>query len=100
MEWRWNEEESLTTHRLRHRLQIAYTFPQPLGPLTRVYANNEWLTDLHRMQRTENRLIPLSLTFKTGTKSDLDLFYMILSSRAQGTWGHESIIGTWWRVRF
>jgi hypothetical protein len=100
MEWRWNEEESFTTHRLRHRLQLAWTLPRPLGPLTRVFASNEWLTDLHRRPWTENRLIPLGLTFKTGRQAELDLFYMILSSRISATWDHESIIGSWLRVRF
>lgn len=100
MEWRWNEEQSFTMHRLRNRLQLAYTLPRPIGPITRLYSNNEWLTDLHRMQWTENRLVPLGLTFKTGPKSDLDLFYMILSSDSKADWNHESIFGTWWRVRF
>jgi hypothetical protein len=58
LEWRWNEAQTFTTHRSRQRLQLAWTFPRPLGPLTRLFVSNEWLTDLHRLQRTENRLIP------------------------------------------
>lgn len=100
MEWRWNEEEAFTTHRMRQRLQLACTLPRPLGPLTRVFVGNEWLTDLHRGQCNENRLVPLGLTFKTGPNADLDVFYMIFSSRANATWQHESVIGTYLRVRF
>jgi hypothetical protein len=99
MEWRWNEGEAFTTHRSRQRLQVAWTLPHPLGPLTRVFASNEWLTDLHRHQWTENRLVPAGLTFKLGSKANLDVFYMLVSSRAQPDWRQESVLGTYLRVR-
>jgi Protein of unknown function (DUF2490) len=100
LEWRWNEAQTFTTHRSRQRLQLAWTLPHPLGPLTRLFIGNEWLTDLHRLQQIENRLVPLGLTFRLGTQSDLDVFYMITSTRSQDHWQHESVIGTYWRVRF
>jgi hypothetical protein len=74
--------------------------PRPLGPLTRLFVSNEWLTDLHRLQQTENRLVPLGLTFKLGSQTDLDIFYMIDSNRAKAAWTHESVLGTYLRVRF
>ena len=100
MEWRWNEEQAFTTHRLRNRMQLSWSLPRPLGPLTRVFANNEWLRDLRHNQWNDNRLVPLGLTFKTGPSSDLDVFYMISSSHTDGEWHHESVIGTYVRVRF
>lgn len=100
IEWRWNEAQTFTTHRSRQRLQLAWTFPRPLGPLTRLFVSNEWLTDLHRLQQTENRLVPLGLTFKLGTQTDLDIFYMIDSNRTKAAWTHESVLGTYLRVRF
>lgn len=100
MEWRWNENAAFTTHRLRHRPQFAWTLPQPLGPLTRVFASNEWLIDLHRAQWTENRLVPLGLTFRLSSNADLDCFYMIDSTRAKTLWKHESVLGTYLRIRF
>ncbi|MEQ1748939.1 MAG: DUF2490 domain-containing protein [Prosthecobacter sp.] len=100
MEWRWNEEETLTIHRLRHRLQLTWTLPEAIGPWTRIFASNEWLTDLHRRQLTENRVVPLGLSFKTGKHTDLDLFYMIVSSKTPLEWRHESVLGTYLRVRF
>jgi hypothetical protein len=99
MEWRWNENEAFTTHRSRQRLQIAYVFPKPLGPLTRVFVSNEWLTDLHRHQWTENRLIPAGLTFRLGAQADLDVFYMLISSRPRADWQQESVLGTFLRLR-
>ena len=56
--------------------------------------------DLHRLQQSENRVVPLGVTFKLGAHSDLDVFYMITSLRAQAHWQHESVIGTYLRVRF
>jgi hypothetical protein len=100
MEWRWNENAAFTTHRTRHRLQAAWTLPRPLGPLTRLFASNEWLVDLHRSQWTENRLVPLGITFKLSNTADLDCFYMIDSLRSATMWKHESVLGTYLRLRF
>ena len=68
--------------------------------MTRVFASNEWLFDLHRSQWSENRVVPVGLSFKTGKRTDLDLFYMIVSTRTPAEWRHESVIGTYLRVRF
>ena len=100
MEWRWNEEEAFTTNRLRHRLQLGWTLPDSIGPWTRVFASNEWLINMHRSQLTENRLVPLGLSFKAGRHADLDLFYMIVSTKTRTEWQHESVLGTCLRVRF
>lgn len=101
MEWRWNEHETFTTHRLRNRLQLTWTLPEPVGPLTRVFVSNEWLFDLHRQNWTENRLVPLGLTFKLTANTDLDVFYMVDSLRPKKSpWDHESVVGTYLRVRF
>lgn len=100
MEWRWNEGEPFTTHRSRHRLQLAWTLPRPIGPLTRIFASNEALVDLHRHQWRENRLVPLGATLKVSAQADLDLFYLLLSSRSGDGWHAESVLGTYLRVRF
>lgn len=100
MEWRLNEGEAFTTHRTRHRLQLAWTLSNPVGPLTRVFANNEWLIDLHRREWTEDRLVPLGLTFQLTPASDLDVFYMLVSKRGPNDWEGESVLGTYLRVRF
>jgi len=100
MEWRWNENATFTTHRTRHRLQAAWTLPQPFGPLTRLFASNEWLVDLHRGDWTENRLVPLGLTLRLNDSADLDCFYMVVSNRHVTAWKHESVLGTYLRWRF
>jgi hypothetical protein len=58
------------------------------------------LIDLHRQSWTENRLVPAGLTIHTGPHSDLDLFYMIVSFRQHADWSHESVLGTYLKVRF
>ncbi len=100
MEWRWNEGDEFTVHRSRHRFQLSWVLPEPIGPMTRVFANNEVLIDLHRGEWTENRFVPLGTTFKAGPRSDLDVFGMILTTGGPAHWKHESVVGTYWRVRF
>lgn len=100
IEWRWNEGNGLTSHRSRHRLQLAYTLPHPLGPLRRVFANNEWLLDLHGHGWNENRLVPAGLTFRLSPQADLDVFYLLQSTRPRDNWRMESVIGTHLRCRF
>jgi len=67
--------------------------------LKRLFVSNEWLNALHRRQWTENRLVPLGLTFKAGKQMDLDLFYMVVSSHRPTGWQQESIIGTFLRIQ-
>ena len=100
MEWRENEGAPSTFNRTRHRMQLAWTLPKPLGPLTRIFASDEILMDMHLRRETENRLVPLGLTFKISASVDLDLFYMIDSKRTQTAWKPESVLGTYLRVRF
>ena len=100
MEWRENEGAPSTFNRTRHRLQLAWTLPHPLGPLTRIFANDEILMDMHLRRQTENRIVPLGLTFKLTNSTDLDLFYMIDSKRIGTNWKFESVLGTYLRVRF
>ena len=99
MEWRWNEGAAFTT-RSRHRLQLGWTLPSPVGPLTRFFVSNEWMVDLLRREWTENRLVPVGLTVRLSSWVDLDLFYMLTSSRIKADWKHESVLGTYVRVRF
>ena len=101
LELRTNDDPTFPAHdRTRHRLQLGWTLPRPLGPLTRLFASNEWLIDLHQHQWTENRLVPLGLTFKLTPHTDLDCFYLHLATRTHGTWQQESVLGTYLRVRF
>lgn len=100
VEWRWNEAATFTTHRTRHRLQLGWTLPRPLGPVARIFASNEWLLDLHWGLWKENRVVPLGITIRLSAQADLDFFHMVVSSRAKAEWQHESVLGTYLRLRF
>ena len=100
LEMRQNEGEPFTTHRTRHRLQLSYTLPESIGPLTRFFISNECLMDLHRGALGENRLVPFGISLKTSAATDLELFYMVLSHSRTTDWQSESVIGTHFRVRF
>ena len=101
MEWRRNESEEIDVSRLRHRLQASWTFKQPIGPLTRYFASFEWMTDMPNHVPLENRVLPIGLTFRLSDQADLDLFYMLSALRQQAEWSrHESILGTYLRLRF
>lgn len=100
MEWRENQGAPSAANRTRHRMQLGWTLPQPLGPLTRLFASDECLMDLHLRRPTENRIVPLGLTFKLTDSMDLDLMYMIDSKRTKTAWKSESVIVTYLRVRF
>jgi hypothetical protein len=101
LELRWDEGGPFGLHRSRQRLQVTWKLPQPLGPVTHVFASNEWLTDLNRGVWSENRLVPAGLTWRLGAAADLDIYYMVLSTHAPArAWHHESVIGTFLRVRF
>ena len=44
--------------------------------------------------------MPLGITFKLSNTADLDCFYMIDSIRSNAAWKHESVLGTYLRLRF
>lgn len=101
MEWRWNEGQEFTWHRSRHRVQLGYRLAEKIGPVTRFFINNEILTDLNKKgELWENRAIPMGVTLASSKQTDLDLFYMIFSVNHPSGWVHESVIGSFLRIRF
>ena len=44
-------------------------------------------------------MVPAGLTFRLGKEADLDVFYMVLSSHTPSEWHHESVLGTFLRIR-
>lgn len=99
LEFRWNEGEAATFHRSRQRWQLAYALPRWAGPLTRVFVSNEWLMDLHGNGWNENRLVPAGLSLRIHPRAELDLFYLLLSSRPLAGCQAESVLGTHFRYR-
>jgi hypothetical protein len=63
------------------------------GPLAAVYFSDEWLVELDRGDWTENRLIPVGLTFAVTKQVAVDLFYMVRFFRGDEAWANEQVAG-------
>ncbi len=90
---RWLEDPHGMRQVSRHRLGAAWT-GWKAGPMTKLYANNEFFLDWDSGEFRENRAIPLAAAFKLHETVSLELFPMIRSSKGNEDWTHEFIIGT------
>lgn len=97
-ELRWKEWQGEPRLRLRHRLQFTRDL-SGLGPLQAVYFSNEWLIELDRGDWTENRWVPLGLSFRLTDKVGLDLFHMVRSFRQDDGWNHDHVAGVFLKLR-
>jgi hypothetical protein len=91
-EMRWDEWEGEPRPRLRHRVQLTRKLDD-WGPLVAVYFSDEWLVELDRGDWTENRLIPVGLTFAVTRQVAVDLFYMVRFFRGDEAWTNEQVAG-------
>ena len=89
---RWNESAGKPRPRTRHRALLTRSFGG-VGPLTAIYASNEFLLEHDRGGRGGNRLVPEGLTLRLSGWASMDLFYMARSSHAVGHWSHDHIAG-------
>jgi hypothetical protein len=91
-EVRWNEGGGKPRPRSRHRLQLTRTIAGA-GPLTAIFASNEFLFEYDRGEWTENRIVPGGATLRLSKWASMDLFYMVRSTQADRTWSHDHIAG-------
>ena len=90
---RWNESAGKPRPRTQHRALLTRSFGG-VGPLTAIYASNEFLLELDGGGRGGgNRLVPEGLTLRLSGSPSMDLFYMARSSHAVGHWSHDHIAG-------
>ena len=97
-EVRWEEWQGEPRPRLRHRLQFTRNL-NGVGPLQSVFFSNEWLIELDRGDWTENRWVPVGLSFRLTDKLGLDLFHMVRSFRQDDGWRHDQVAGVFLKVR-
>ena len=76
--------------RLRHRLQGTLPL-KSMGPLSALILSNEVFYDTTLDRFSENRLLPLALSFKIGSHSTLISGYGIQSLWNQGDWMRSNI---------
>ena len=96
---RWLEDPHTSVQISRHRLGAAWTL-HDCGPLTKIYANNEFFYDWDAGEFNENRAIPLGVSFHLCDWANLDVFHMIRSRDGKDGWRHEFILGTHLQIRF
>ncbi len=97
VEIRWDRWSGEPRPRLRQRLQLTRTL-QDIGPLAAFYFSNEWLEELDRGDWTENRAVPVGLTFKLTEKAAVDLFYMIRSFHLDSVWTTDHVFGVFLKL--
>ncbi|WP_269524029.1 DUF2490 domain-containing protein [Coraliomargarita parva] len=78
----------------RHRFALSYKL-ENMGPLVAVGASTELFYNYETDHLFENRLVPLSLTFKLTDQMKLSLYGMAQSKRAQGcqSWQTAYVFG-------
>lgn len=91
---RWLEDPHGMRQISRHRVGVAYTC-HDLGPITKLYANNELFLDWDSGAIRENRAIPFAVSMKITPSVSLDVFPMLRSTtNGRSDWTHEMIVGT------
>ena len=98
LESRWDDGGGKPRPRGRHRLQATRDL-KDCGPLSAVYASNEWLFEYDRGDWVENRAVPLGVTLRLTAGSSLDFFYMARSFRRDDGWTSDHIAGVFLKVR-
>ena len=95
VEWRWTQGAGQVNERTRHRLQFNYATPD-WRPLRGLFASNEIFYDFDRGRTSENRFIPLGLSFRLHDHASLNLHYMLRSTRGASatSWSQAHVIGT------
>ena len=93
VEWRWTQGAGQVNERTRHRLQFNLSTPD-WRPLRGLYASNELFYDFNRERTSENRFIPLGLTFRLHDQASLGIHYMLRSTRGADSWSQAHVIGT------
>ena len=90
---RWLEDPHGNRQVSRHRFGLA-TACHKLGPVSKIYCNDELFLDWDTGKFRENRAIPVAASFKLNDHASLDVFPMIRSTEGAGKWTHEFILGT------
>jgi len=98
LEFRMIDGVDEVIYRLRIRPQFTFTLPKEweTGPLESVYINNEWLVNLDpEVLYTQDRFVPLGLTFRLYEGGTFSLYYMAnFVYQPDGSYEPDNIIGT------
>lgn len=92
LEVRWLEGREDVNQRSRHRTQATLATGRPRA--TALFLNNEFFYDWDQARFSENRLTPAGVRVAVGRGAELDLYYMVQSTKGQTRWTHAHLLGT------
>lgn len=93
-EHRWFIQTGSQNDRTRHRLELVFPVKRA-GPLTDVFTSAEFFYDWDRDLNSEDRIVPLGLTFTLARKVKLKAFYMWQPIQSQpGDWTNSHVFYT------
>lgn len=95
LEWLKEQSDSKIYAILRHRTALALAL-EDWGRLTQVQMSDEVFYDFTANKISQNRFIPLRLSFNTNCNGNLDLYYMLRSVFSFGLdrWHHSCVLGS------
>jgi hypothetical protein len=93
-EHRWFIDTDRQNDRSRHRLEFVVPVKR-MGPLTEIFSQAEVFYDYDRELTSEERIVPLGLTFKLARQVKLKTFYMWQPIQfAPGEWSSSHVFYT------
>lgn len=93
LELRWLEGRAGRNERSRHQPQVTFRIGGS-GRLQSVYANNEIFYDHDAHRLTENRFVPLGLSFRLTGQGSVSAQYMLQSVRGNHGWSQSHVLVT------
>jgi hypothetical protein len=93
LEQRWFIETGATDLRSRHRAEFVFPLKH-CGSLTALFSSAEFFYDWDNNRNSENRVVPLGLTFKLSERLSLKTFYMWQSIHQVQNWTQSHVLYT------
>jgi hypothetical protein len=87
------ESTTQTGFIFRHRIQMKYPIKNR-GKLVSVNCSDEIFYDCNQCMFTQNRFIPIELTYQLDRQFSISIFAMIRNFSSQGKWQRSAVIGS------
>ena len=99
LEFRWIEDQGADNWRFRQRWTLKHPF-KGRKFLKAIYANSEFFYDQKRNIFSENRSVPLGLSWKFTNNLSLQTYYLIQSQKTTAGWRTNHVLGLLWGYVF
>ncbi len=96
LEYRWTQD---LPDNIRSRHRVEFVIPvHHLEPLAEVFSSGEFFYDYSRHRNSENRLIPLGLTFRFSEHVYMKTYYMLQAVHVSHDWPISNVLYTQWYI--